>query len=189
MVISKINRTDLYQSICSYLAELFAWSGKMQQDDTIRAIGGVLVDDLPNKYPLLELYDIKNVFKNAIDGEYGEFKLDLPNILKWFRKRQDQSEKPVGGLITTENTGEHIDWSHECHKAYRVYLERGLQLNEFSSQIYDRMMIDGFLQTNAYMELQGKHNCDIKEARKMAVINKFYELKKRCIPSIYKLHK
>ncbi len=205
--VREIHFNELRSAICDLLVELFTLCGKYQDEDKIKIFGNALANDLPPRYPGLTLADLQVIFKNAITGQYGEVKaIDLPTLHKWVRKWQEGRpgfERALSeGLAGFHTSGSvHVNWSKECYKAYRTYLQKGLKVSDISHWLYDRMQIDGLIEMEAYRALIGKAAQYLVEepdemsqtqreiAKRMVVINVFELKKRQGIDELYRMHK
>lgn len=202
-----IHFNELFPEVCESLVELFTLAGKYQDDDKIKIFARELCNDLPTRFPTMNLSDLGQIFKNAIRGDYGELKtISLPELFKWVRKWQESTE--TGQRTHIQNLcgpqtecHELIDWSHECYKAYQRYMMGGMKQHEFSHFIYDRMLLDNFFQLEYYQKwmlkaaeiLREEPNKDsliqIYCAKRISVLEKFNEIKSRGVNEIYQQHK
>lgn len=202
--IRKVPYNDLMPAICELVIELFTLTGKYQDDEKVKMFGKSLAYNLPEKYPYLTVDQLEQIFKNAILGDFGALKsISLPDIFQWVRKWQETSKtgqqinfEPLATSAAT--SGDWINWSKECYKAYQRYRSKGLDVNEFSHFVYDRMLLDGGIPHGAYNEMLDKANelqpkSDSLEliylAKKLVVLDKFARMKRDGVEEIYKAHK
>lgn len=205
--IGKIPYNDLKPELCELVNGLFTLLGKFTDDDKIKLWGQTLAVELPKKFPYLKLSHVEQIFKNAITGDFGPLKgLDLPTLFGWVGKWLESTDlgqrinfEPLAASQTSSLS--HVNWSKEVYKAYQRYLKTGLELHTFSQFIYDRMLMDGLLEPEAYREyiIQAseiiKDNPDnfcpyqIEIAKKMAVLNRFRHFQIDGFAEIYKSHK
>lgn len=197
----ELHYNDLLVGICDELNRLFTLGNKFQDDEKIKIFGEELANELPRRYPMMNLADLKQVFKNAIQGDYGELKISLPDIFKWVRKWQESigTGHSLQPLASPQTTDQYTDWSHECYKAYQRYLQGGLKQYEISHFLYQRMLLDNFFPLEYYQKWMEKAGQMIQEnngseiqiycAQRISVLEKFNEIKGRGVAVIYQQHK
>lgn len=196
---------DLFPAICESLNELYTLSGKFKDVEQIKIFASALTKELPVKYPYLTIEQLKQIFNNAIMGEYGDIKtIALPDIFKWLRKWQDGAKNGnvIESLASPESTNlDLIDWSREVYKAYARFMESGLTTGQFSHLLYERLQMDNFIPLEGYRnhieksaKLLGVQPDIMNEqqrnlAKRYAVLEVFERLKNQGRNEIYGTHK
>lgn len=108
--------------------------------------------------------DMLTCFENGIGGQYGKiYSLDAATLLSWIDKFIDSRNKSANyldaGLLDhnikitdyLKYPGNTEDWIKEANKCYTAFLN-GVKESNFHPHVYDRMMLDGKIKMNAYME-------------------------------------
>ena len=145
------------------------------------------------RYPEISLNELVNIFEQGITGDFGKvYSADPETLLDWVRtytnrKGQQRSyyETPI---LTPDVTiydqrypEKQEDWNKEVNKGYTAYLN-GVSTKEMHPHIYDRLMVDGKIQMNAYLKY---YQDKVDEAKQMILNDYFQEQKKKGFSYIY----
>lgn len=101
--------------------------------------------------------ELFSVFENGITGQYGKvYSLDAQTLVGWVAEFLRGKESPKNylssGLLPVDYpTWEVVDWDKEANKCFTAFLN-GVSEANFNPGVYDRMMVDGKIKLNAYME-------------------------------------
>lgn len=101
--------------------------------------------------------DLLTIFENGISGQYGKvYSLDPQTLLSWVSEFKKGRESPKNylssGLLPVDYpTRDVVDWDKEANKCFTAFLN-GVSEANFNPGVYDRMVVDGKIKLNAYME-------------------------------------
>lgn len=137
--------------------------------------------------------ELLTVFENGLAGDYGKvIVVDAQTILGWISQYRSQRNSAANYLQSPLlpidiPSYENVDWDKEANKCFYAFLN-GIDVSHFHPCVYDRMMIDGKIQTNAYLKYfkpTGNDNKDIIEAKQMMLKDVFQNYKNNGLQFIY----
>lgn len=141
--------------------------------------------------------EMLNAFENGISGEYGKiYSLDAQTLLGWIGKYQAAKQSSThyletGLLSVSHPIWDNIEWEKEANKCFTAFLN-GVSESNFNIGVYDRMMIDGKIELNAYMEFfqeTGNEAADVIRAKQAVLRKVFKEYKSKGWVSVYMIAK
>lgn len=108
--------------------------------------------------------ELLTCFENGIGGQYGKiYNLDAATLLSWidkFIEKRNKSANYLDAGLLDHNIkitdylrypGNTEDWEKEANRCYTAFLN-GVKEENFHPHVYDRMMLDGKIKLNAYMQ-------------------------------------
>lgn len=130
-------------------------------------------------------------FENGLAGQYGKvYKADPETILGWVEKFKSQKSNTTNylssGLLAVDYpTWEVVEWDKEANKCLTSFLN-GVSESYFNPGVYDRMMVDGKIQINAYLKhLTGESPEEIIKAKQKVLRDVFLSYKSKGWISVY----
>lgn len=135
--------------------------------------------------------ELKTIFENGIAGEYGKiYSLDPQTLLSWIEKYWRNKNAPKnyleGGLLPVNTPSwETVEWDKEANKCYRAFLN-GVSHEYFHRCVYDRMMIDGKIELNAYQKYyRGSDLNEVYQAQQKILRDVFADYNKQGFSTVY----
>jgi len=143
----------------------------------------LVIKVLKKRYPEISMNELVAIFESGISGDFGKiYNLDPETIIDWVRsynnkKGQKRSyyETPLLtydiSIYDQRYPEKQEDWNKEVNKSYKMH-----------PHIYDRLMVDGKIQMNAYLKY---YQDKVDEAKQMILNDYFQEQKKKGFSYIY----
>jgi hypothetical protein len=153
----------------------------------------LVIKVLKKRYPEISMNELVAIFESGISGDFGKiYNLDPETIIDWVRsynnkKGQKRSyyETPLLtydiSIYDQRYPEKQEDWNKEVNKSYTAYLN-GVSTRQMHPHIYDRLMVDGKIQMNAYLKY---YQDKVDEAKQMILNDYFQEQKKKGFSYIY----
>lgn len=124
--------------------------------------------------------EMLTVFENGIAGQYGKiYSLDAATLLMWIDKYLGQKSSSANyldaGLLSPSiRITDYLrypcnldEWLKEANKCYTAFLN-GVNETNFHPHVYDRMMLDGKININDYLQHLTVISQDMEENIKLA---------------------
>ena len=145
------------------------------------------------RYPEISLNELVNIFEQGITGDFGKvYSADpetlLDRVRSYTNRKGNQRSYYETPILTPDVTiydqrypEKQEDWNKEVNKGYTAYLN-GVSTKEMHPHIYDRLMVDGKIQMNAYLKY---YQDKVDEAKQMILNDYFQDQKKKGFSYIY----
>lgn len=135
--------------------------------------------------------ELITIFENGISGQYGKvYSMDPQTLLSWvtqYINSKNSAKNYLEAALLPLNTPswETIEWDKEANKCYRAFLN-GVNEQYFHRCVYDRMMIDGKIQINAYQKYyRGDDLEKVYEAQRKILRDTFLTYKSQGFTHVY----
>jgi len=157
----------------------------------------LVIKIIRKRYPEISMNELVTIFENGITGEYGKvYSLDPETIIDWVRtftnKKGQQRSYYDTPLLTADISiydsrypDKQDEWNKEVNKGFTAYLN-GVSTKEMHPHLYDRLMVDGKIEFEAYLKY---YNGSVDLAKQMILNDFFYEQKKKGYNYIYYIKK
>jgi len=148
---------------------------------------------LKKRFPTIKANELVDIFEKGIAGDYGKiYTIDPETLLDWvksYMNRKGQANSyyetpilPPHVSMTDVNYPQKMeDWHKEVNKSFTAFLN-GVSTLDMHPHIYDRLMVDGKIQLNAY---QKYYQEDVNKAKQLILKDYFNEAKKKGYSYIY----
>lgn len=150
------------------------------------------------RYPDLSLGDLHVIFERGVSGDYGKFVVaDPQTILGWVKEYKTKTKvsnyldtgllNPTEPLLSDNYPHDLDAWMKEVNKAYLAFLN-GTSEAYFHPGIYDRMMLDGKINLNAYMKYfkeTGELWDDVRRAKQLVIRDTFLSFRSNGYNTVY----
>lgn len=154
-----------------------------------------LVGNTVKKKFSLSPSELKTVFENGVQGEYGKFiACDPQTLLGWVKKYKESKSTQVSYLaspLINPNEVRHEltpkDWFREANKCFNAYMS-GVSHSNFHHCVYDILMVDSRIPLNAYTKYYNDAEIDhnkISAAKQRVLADYFGEQRSRGHQFIY----
>lgn len=148
---------------------------------------------LKRRYPDIGMNELVQIFEQGIAGDFGKvYSADPETILDWVKesmKRKGRQSSyyeapilPPHVSITDLNYPQKMeDWHKEVNKSFTAFLN-GVSTLDMHPHIYDRLMVDGKIQLNAYKKYFEE---DVNKAKQLVIKDYFNQAKRNGYSYIY----
>jgi len=140
-----------------------------------------------------------SIFEKGISGEYGKVvNIEPQTIFSWVKQYEAAKNNGVNYLETplldpyvridsNSYPTKDEEWRREADKCFNAFLN-GVSAQNFHSHIYDRMMLDGKIQLNAYKQHfknTGNEELDLMTAKQRLLHVVFSDYKNKGYTTAY----
>jgi len=152
---------------------------------------------IKKRYPEISMNDLVSIFESGLSGDFGKvYSADPETIIDWVRtftnRRGQQRSYYETPLLTADISiydqrypDKQDEWNKEVNKGFTAYLN-GVSTKEMHPHLYDRLMVDGKIEFNAYLKY---YKDKVDEAKQMILNDYFLEQKRKGFTYIYYINK
>jgi hypothetical protein len=165
--------------ILATISEAELVSGRSLDKEQKEGIKNIFINDLKGKFKWVTPEYLHRAVQSGMATEFKY--LDLKTIYKWLWDIKNSPEMRLKIALESplipanEPEWKNINWQMETNKAFNRFITGG-NIDWLNTGVYSRMLLDGFIQLNAYQKYyEGEDIYKIQAAQRKIVKEKFKE--------------